>query len=186
MHQPNQKEHRVCAIAPTTRGFGFAVMEGESSLLAFGSKRVNGNKNARSMDKIAKLIKYYRPDVVVLPDVNATDARRADRIKTLQRIIVDLTHSQKLKAVVISGKRVRQTLLGNPKGTKHEVAAAVGARFPNELSSLLPPKRRAWDSEDRRMDMFDAVGLAVAFRESGKRTGNGSETPTDLEDAESE
>jgi len=29
----------------------------------------------------------------------------------------------------------------------------------------LPPKRRPWMSEDPRMDIFDAVSLAVAFWE---------------------
>jgi hypothetical protein len=32
---------------------------------------------------------------------------------------------------------------------------------PDELVSRLPPKRKIYKSEDSRMDIFDAVGLAV-------------------------
>jgi hypothetical protein len=36
--------------------------------------------------------------------------------------------------------------------------------FPDELASCLPPKRKLHKSEDSRMDMFDAVGLAIAAK----------------------
>jgi len=32
------------------------------------------------------------------------------------------------------------------------------------LASRLPPKRRPWMSEDYRMDIFDAVALALILR----------------------
>jgi hypothetical protein len=42
------------------------------------------------------------------------------------------------------------------------LATAVAQRFPDELAARLPPKRKAWASEDARMDIFEAVALAVA------------------------
>jgi hypothetical protein len=51
-----------------------------------------------------------------------------------------------------------------PKGSKQDTAELLAKQFPDELSSRLPPKRKLWKSEDSRMDIFDAVGLAVAFR----------------------
>ena len=163
MHQHISQTHRICAIAPTARGFGFAVMEAENSLIAFGSKRVRGNKNEKSMNAITKLFDYYRPEVVVLPDVTEKDVRRATRIKVLHRLITELANSRKLEATKVSGKRLRAGLLGGPRGTKHQMAGAVAAQFPNELASLLPSKRRAWEGENANMDMFDAMGLLVAF-----------------------
>jgi hypothetical protein len=35
--------------------------------------------------------------------------------------------------------------------------------FPEQLVSRPPAKRRTQDNEDPRMDIFDAVGLAVVF-----------------------
>ncbi|MGH7993063.1 MAG: hypothetical protein ACREDQ_06080 [Limisphaerales bacterium] len=55
----------------------------------------------------------------------------------------------------------------NPKGTKQALAERLALKFPVELGSRLPPKRRAWMSEDPRMDIFDAVGLATVYWAKG-------------------
>ena len=52
--------------------------------------------------------------------------------------------------------------------TKHALAVLLAARFPKELQTRLPPKRRPWMSEDYRMGIFDAVALAVAFQSTRK------------------
>ena len=66
---------------------------------------------------------------------------------------------------------MRSLLLGNPKGTKQEMAEMLAMQFPDELASRLPPKRKLWKSEDSRMDVFDAMALAVVFRmKRAKRT----------------
>jgi hypothetical protein len=44
------------------------------------------------------------------------------------------------------------------------MAELMAQRFPNDLATHLPPRRKVWENEDPRMDIFDAVGLAVAFR----------------------
>jgi len=49
------------------------------------------------------------------------------------------------------------------QGTKHALAEILAARFPEELGCRLPPKRRPWMSEDYRMDIFDAVALALVL-----------------------
>jgi hypothetical protein len=47
------------------------------------------------------------------------------------------------------------------RGTKHALAEIIAKRFPEELGSRLPPKRKPWMSEDSRMNIFDAVALAL-------------------------
>jgi hypothetical protein len=39
----------------------------------------------------------------------------------------------------------------------------LARQFPDELASRLPPPRKSWTSEDARMDIFEAVGLVLAF-----------------------
>ena len=73
-----------------------------------------------------------------------------------------MAENQKIEVKLISGKQLRSLLLGNSKGTKQEMAEKLAKDFPDELASRLPPKRRLWMSEDSRMDIFDAVALAVA------------------------
>ena len=162
------KPVRILAVAPLSRGLGYVVMEGPTRLVACGNKAILRNKNAGSLAWVEKFIKFYQPDVLVLSDVTAADTRRAARIKTLHRKIVAWAGKQQLKVRLISVTQVRGKLLGDAKGTKFAVAQTLAEKFPVELASRLPPKRRPWMSEDPRMDIFDAVGLAVAFWPKGK------------------
>lgn len=159
---------RVLGVSPSTRGFGFAVLEGEGTLADWGATEVKGDKNPGSLAKIERLMMHYEPDVLVLPDVRAKNCRRAPRIKTLCRHIADLAQKRELRMVTLSTEQVRHRCLGTKQGTKHGLALDLADRFPSELGSSLPPKRRPWTSEDRRMDIFDAVGLALAFRLKGQ------------------
>jgi len=121
--------------------------------------------------KEGQLLTFYRPGVLVLQDVEAKGSRRAPRIKMLNRQMKGVAEKQKIEVKLISGKQLRSVLLGNPNGSKQEMAEMLAAQFPDELASRLPPKRKTWESEDSRMDIFDAVGLALVLRLKGvKRT----------------
>jgi hypothetical protein len=159
-----QNKHvRILAIAPLSRGLGYAVMEGPAKLVACGNKAILRDKNARALAWVNRFIKFYQPDVLVLPDVTAADTRRAARIKTLHRKIIAWAAKQQLKVRLVSVTQMRTQLLGTTKGTKFAMAQTLAGKFPVELETRLPPKRRPWMSEDPRMDIFDAVGLAAAF-----------------------
>jgi len=157
------KSIRILAIAPLSRGLGYAVMEGPDKLVACGNKVILRDKNAKALAWVNRFIQFYQPDVLVLPNVTAADTRRATRIKTLHRKIVAWADKQQLKVGLVSVTQVRTQLLGAAKGTKFAVARTLAGKFPSELETRLPPKRRPWMSEDPRMDIFDAVGLAAAF-----------------------
>ena len=154
---------RILAIAPLSRGLGYAVMEGPDKLLAAGNKAILRHKNAGALAWAEKFIRFYQPDELVLPDVNAADTHRAQRIKILHRQMLGWTKKRQLKVKLISVTQQRERLLGNPKGTKYAMAKMLAEKFPVELGNRLPPKRRPWMSEDPRMDIFDAVGLATTF-----------------------
>lgn len=164
MNHQYTKQFRLLAVALTSRGLGYAVLEGEKTLVESEHMSVRkGDKNKQCLTKVEKLAAFYRPDVLVLQDVMAKGSRRAPRIKTLHKQIVRFAGKHKLKVELILAKQLRTLLLGDPRGTKHEMANMLVKYFPDELSSRLPPKRRAWQSVDSRMDIFDAVGLGVAF-----------------------
>lgn len=152
---------RTLAVSLSSRGFGYAVMEGNSTLILYGKKVFDDDKNTRSLAHIDKLIVQNQPDVLVLHDVNAKSSHRAPRIKALHRKVIALAKRHNLKVVKIAGIELRSKLLGNPKGTKQAMAELLAKQFPDELASRLPPKRRDWMSEDARMDIFEAVALVV-------------------------
>jgi len=152
---------RILAIAPSSKGFGFAVLEGVDTLADWGGRSVTGtDKNTQSLVKVKALIAHYRPEVLVLEDTTTQASKRAARIKRLSRQIVALAKRQKLHALLFSQEQVRQAYFPEGQGTKHELATLIANRFPEELGSRLPRKRRPWESEHAVMDIFDATALA--------------------------
>jgi len=169
MNHRHQIPFRVLAVALTSRGLGYAVLEGETSLIESSHTSVrNGNKNRQCFAKVKKLTAFYRPGALILQDVTAKESRRSPRIKVLHREMMRLAAKHRLTVNLISEKQLRSLLLGNASGTKHEMAEMLTKRFPEELAFRLPPNRRPWRSEDSRMDIFDAVALAAAFRIKGQ------------------
>jgi RNase H-fold protein (predicted Holliday junction resolvase) len=163
MNKNHNKYFRILAVSLSTNGFGFAVME-SNALVEYRNNVFLADKNTNSFTNIEKLIVRYQPDVLVLHDVNAKGTYRASRIKELYHKVIALAQKHKLKVAKFSNSELRTMLLNDPKGTKHDMATRIAKQFPDEFLSLVPPKRKAWTSEYARMDIFDAVGLAVVFR----------------------
>ena len=159
----DHKYFRVLAVSLSVHGFGYAVMEG-NALVEYRNKVFLADKNANSVTHIDKLIVRFRPDVLVLHDVNAKGTYRAPRIKELHRKVVALAKKRGLNVSKLSNTELRTILLDNPRGTKHDMAERIAKQFPDELASRVPPKRKPWTSELNRMDISDAVGLAVVIR----------------------
>jgi Holliday junction resolvasome RuvABC endonuclease subunit len=72
--------------------------------------------------------------------------------------------TRKVNVKLFSQEQLRQTFCADGQGTKHDIAEIVAMRFPEELGSRLPPKRKPWMSEHYQMDIFDAVALVLGKR----------------------
>jgi Holliday junction resolvasome RuvABC endonuclease subunit len=153
-------EHiRVLGIIPSSRGFGFAVMEGKNNLVDWGVKPVKGgDKNARSLSNAANLIAHYRPNVIAIEDTQGS--RRSARVKALTKEIVALALDENIQVKQFSRKQVNLGILQDEQGEKHALAKHLAACFPEELDFRLPEKRLFYKAEQYQMDYFDAVALA--------------------------
>jgi Holliday junction resolvasome RuvABC endonuclease subunit len=161
MNNALPKYPRILAITPSTRGFGYAVIEGQKTLVDWGVKSSEGDKNAGSIEKVKEMIALYNPQVLVLEDTAAKGSRRSPRIKALTKRLVVLAEKRSIRVALFSQKQVRRFFFGDAEGTKDALAKIVAERFPEELGFRLPPKRRDWMSEDSRMGIFDAVALGL-------------------------
>ena len=156
----------MLAVFPSSRGFGYAVFEGPKSLVDWGVKGVRTTqKNFESLRKIRELLAFYRPDVLVLEDYEGPGSRRAKRIQTLINLMAAHAHQEGMATAFFSRGEVRACF---GLIAKRQIAEAIARKFP-ELEPRLPPVRKIWMSEDRRMSMFDAVSLAVTFFETESR-----------------
>jgi len=159
MSQSTSHTTRSLAVTPSTRGFGFAVLEGEI-LVDWGVKPVTGDKNTGSVAKVKELLILYHPARFILED--AESSRRAARICALHAELVRVAKEHQVRVIVLTRTRVRRRFFADGEGTKHELALQLAERYPEELKLRLPPKRRLWMSEDYRMGIFDAVALGLA------------------------
>ena len=156
------KDIRVLAIDPSTRGFGFAVLEGPNRLIDWGVKETKTDKRRRSLELIEALIEQYQPNVLVVEDYTVKGARRCRRIQGLINDISKLALKRKVKVRSFSRAKVKQVFSESGAINKQEIATAIAKQFP-ELVPRLPRFRKPWMSEDYRMSIFDAVALGLTF-----------------------
>ena len=164
MNQTNKIDFRILSIAPSYRGFGFAVLEGADTIMEAAYKTVKGDKNAQALKKVEALIAHYQPGVVILEDTSAEGSRRWPRIRTLCKQIHKCAVARKVGVKLYSREQVMKAFLPDGQGTRHALAEIIANRFPEQLGPQLPPKRKFYMNEDPRMVIFDAVALAMIFR----------------------
>jgi Holliday junction resolvasome RuvABC endonuclease subunit len=169
MNRRPNREIRVLAIDPSTRGFGFTVFEGPNLLIDWGVKETKTNKNAKTLKLVDELIERYQPSVVVVEDYEGKGSRRCDRVGELINDISKLASQKKVRIRSFSRAKVKQTF-SESASNKYEIALDIAKRFP-ELAPRLPRFRKPWMSEDYRMSIFDAVALGLAFFQFQKEKG---------------
>jgi len=151
----------VLAIHPSSRGFGWVAFEGPFSPWAWGSVGARGTgKNARCLRRIEKLINRLTPETIVLEAYEQKDSARRSRITDLCRGIVALAASQSTDVAVYTFRDVKLTFAHLGARTRQEIAEVIGRQIA-AFSHLVPRKRRAWDSEGYRMQLFSATALAL-------------------------
>lgn len=156
------KEVRVLAIDPTTRGFAFAVMEGPHRLIDWGVKSVRPVNEGRCLAGVAAQIKFFAPTVLVLENTAARSSRRCRRVRQLIQAIRTLAAKMGVRTRLVSRGQVKTVFAASGALTKHQIALGIAQQLP-ELARRVPRHRKPWMSEDDRMNIFDAVALALPF-----------------------
>lgn len=161
MH-PASQEARVLAIDPTSRGFGYAVLEGPAELIDWGVTEATWADNDWARKRTEELIIRYAPDQLVIEDVTASEARRRSRVRKLLQDLRTLATDSEVSVAPLPKNRIKRMFRSVDAANKEEFADAVISHFP-ELSRYRPPVRKPWMSEDSRMAIFDAVAFALAY-----------------------
>jgi hypothetical protein len=164
MKKNNNHELNILAITPSTRGFGFAMFEGQHRLVDWGVKHMNGDKSIQSLAKIKEFMIRYKPDILILEDSLAKGSRRLPRIRILHKQILRLAAQQKMTVKLFSRGQVMNIFIPQGEQTRHALAEIIAKRFPEQLTAELPQERKPWQSENAKIDIFVAVALGLLFR----------------------
>jgi hypothetical protein len=153
------RSNLVMSIAPTTRGFGYAIFAEPGLLLDWGVKEARSDKNRRIRAQVEALVKNTMPSTVVLENWFHDGCRRSKRVRQLLFDLFMVAHKGGAAVMVYSYRHIRQAF-GESGKTKHSVATDIAKTLP-ALKPWLPPKRRIWESEHYSMAIFDAVALGL-------------------------
>ncbi|WP_035680678.1 hypothetical protein, partial [Bradyrhizobium liaoningense] len=149
-----------------TRGFAFIMFEGHVSPFDWGIRETRGPRKGKGcLLRISQIIDRYAPDVLVIQDTSEQGTRRARWISTLNRSIVSLANDRGVPVFAYSRDRVRGAFERHGCPNKQSLAELIAKHIP-AFEQYVPPPRKPWMSEDRRMGLFDAAALALVFFES--------------------
>src|SRR5436309_7902342 len=120
MSRAYTKDIRMLAIDPSTRGFGFAVLEGPNRLIDWGVKETKKNKNARTLKLIEDLLDRYQPSVFVVEDYRGKGSRRCQRVGELINDISKLAAKREIRVRCFSRAKVKQAFFEADASNKQE------------------------------------------------------------------
>jgi hypothetical protein len=160
----DRASHRfVIAVYPNTNGISFVVFEGAKSLVDWGGRGA-GYKHSRDrlLENVSALLVRYRPATLVLQNMNRSGTPRSPRIRALNASIDEFAKSRRIPICSYSRIEVQKAFAPFGPVTKVGIAETIAKQIPT-LERLVPPPRKPWQSEHRRMGIFDAAALAMTF-----------------------
>jgi Holliday junction resolvasome RuvABC endonuclease subunit len=156
----------ILAVHPNTRGFGWVVFEGPFAPFDWGLVFTQKDKNAFCLRRLEQMLGRFLPDAFILEDFERRAAGKTDRIVNLCRGMTSLAADRGIDVAIYARGEVQACFANVGARTRQEIAEAV-ARHIDAFRHKLPTKRRAWESEDRRMAMFAAAALGLTHYQLG-------------------
>lgn len=163
MSQTPTNTTRIFALDPTTKGFGYAVLETPFHLVDWGLAHISGEKESGAVARFESLLNQFRPDVVVLEDSAAPGSRRRPRVQKLLGKLREIARERGIAVHAVSRLAVIECFSSPDKrATKYSITKHLAETFP-ELAPKMPRRRKIYQSEDERIATFDALALAVTY-----------------------
>jgi hypothetical protein len=145
---------------------GYALFEGPKRLLDWGASaipseltRLSATKAARK--RIASALRRCHPVATVVRLPRKIKSREGKTPGPMFRAIASEAALLQIPVYFISRAEIQNAFRRFQGSTKEQIADILVGIFP-ELSSRLPPKRKKWQPEYRRMIIFDAVAIGFA------------------------
>lgn len=158
----------VLAFYPHARGFAYTLFLGPNRPIDCGMTDVRAKQDLNSIARrLERLLDRTQPEVLVLREIpKPREDKRSGRIL---EAMFDCGQRRGLPIIAISRMEIRQAFAHLRAPTRLAIANEITRNMPL-LVGFVPPGRKIWNGEDRRMGLFDAVALALAFFKNRKTT----------------
>jgi hypothetical protein len=161
--QPN----RILAVEIRAARLGYAVLETPSQLRDFGGAWFP--LPAASRFRFARLLRLYRPSVLVLPGAGSRYPRNMRVRKIVARIAHDEARKMGIQTYRVSEKAFRAFFSQYPRRDKYDLATIVVGEFP-ETAWRLPKRPKFYDTEPSQILYFDSIALGMAYLGFAEKT----------------
>src|SRR5258708_544656 len=102
MSQTPTRPTRILAIDPTTKGFGYVILDLPLRLIAWGMAHIEGEKRFGAITRFEALLDQFRPDAVVLEDTTAPGSRRYPRVRDLLERLAKIARERGIQVHTVS------------------------------------------------------------------------------------
>ena len=150
---------RILAIDVKSRLLGVAVFEPPVRLLDWGKRAVSADLCGTL---VIQLLRTYAISAVVIRGLTRGERRDTVRARKGLHAIRLIARRHSIPVVALSGSRVRRFFRDYERHTRYETARFLTVIF-SDLTWALPRPRTFYEPENRRMALFDAVALGLAF-----------------------
>ena len=156
-----RKPCRIFAVEIRSRKIGYAIVEGEKSLLDWGVRTFVKPGDSSSHRKLAVLLASFHPSMILLSDITKGDHRK-DTAGDLIRLFEIQAKALSISIELVSKDSIKSFFNDAGHLTKHEMARVIVRSFP-ELAWHLPRQRKVWQSESPSQIVFDALALLICY-----------------------
>lgn len=154
---------RILAIDVKSRLLGVAVFEPPVRLLDWSKRAISADACAAL---VTKLLQRYTVSTVVLRGVRRGEHRDTKRVRRGLRVIRAVARECSIPVVTLTERQVRMFFRKYQRYRRYDSAVFLSMIFP-DLRWSLPHPRKFYEPENRRMALFDAVALGLAFLGTG-------------------
>lgn len=154
----------MLALEVSSTQLGFVVLEGPERLIEWGRRGITADVS-QFLPKLSREASRYRPDILVIED--AAGSKKGERVQEHLAWAEQWASDNELKRSSIPRAELYpwQAHLGT---TKQGRAVALSRLFP-ELKGLVPPPRKLWQAEAKRLSVFVALARGLYHYERAER-----------------
>lgn len=150
----------VLAVAPGSRGFGYAVFEDLTTIVDWQTKEIRNRDHETALNRLNELLHIFQPGTLVLEDMHDGRILRHSRILALTQAMATLAIARGTSVRFIRRRDVHRYFSPKSRISKRRIAEQIVEALP-ELRPALGAPRKLWQSERLSVKTFEACSLAM-------------------------
>lgn len=153
-----EKNNIIVAIYPNQNGMGYVICEHPNDIIKYGIGKFKQLSPTNYVKRLAKFIKQYRPDVIILKGYNAESNTIGKRVKTVIESLEVEALKRDLNVYRYRRSDIAKVFSAFGRANKHEISRTLAKWYP-DLCRFVAPPRTCTIPEHYHMGIFDAFAL---------------------------